>query len=165
VSVLPARHLEKALFVLAIAIMMAGCATFSAQLEKVTEAGKALLKENQEGPSTPQDTGDSEQNLFYVHTVRWSGESLSIISKWYTGSIDRWSEIAKANPGIDPNRIYAGMKIRIPKKIMTEEKPMPQEYVGSFYSETPKGPRKGRPGGLMEDSAPKLIGPKTYSDR
>jgi LysM repeat protein len=164
-SIPPPRHLEKAVLVLVVTIMMAGCATFSEQLEKLRGGGKALHKETEEEPSTPQGTGDPKQPLFFVHTVRWRGESLSIISKWYTGSIDQWNAIAKANPAIDPNRIYAGTKIRIPKTIMTNEKPIPQEFVSSFYSETTKGPSNGRSTAPTKDSNPKLIGPKSYSDR
>jgi hypothetical protein len=164
-SVPPVRHLEKAVLVLVVTIMMAGCTTFSEQLEKLRDVGKSLHKESEEEPSTPQGTGDPGQTFFYVHTIRWPGESLSIISKWYTGSIDQWSAIAKANPAIDPNRIYAGMKIRIPKIIMTSEKPMPQEFVSSFYSEAKKGSGKGRPAAPTKDSDPKLIGPKSYSDQ
>jgi LysM domain len=164
-SVPPARHLQKAVLVLVVTIMMTGCASFSEQLEKLRGGGKALHRESEEEPSTPQGTGDPRQTLFYVHTVRWPGESLSIISKWYTGSIDQWSAIAKANPEIDPNRIHAGMKIRIPKTIMINEKPMPQEFVSSFYSETTKGPGKGKPAAPTRDSDPKLIGPKSYSDQ
>jgi hypothetical protein len=159
------RHLEKTVLVLVITLMMAGCATFSEQIEKLREVGKALHIESEKEPSTPKGTGDPKETLFYVHTVRWPGESLSIISKWYTGNIDQWSAIAKANPAIDPNRIYAGMKIRIPKTIMTKEKPMPQEFVSSFYSETTKGLGKGRPAARAKDSDPKLIGPKSYSDQ
>jgi LysM repeat protein len=148
-----------------VVIMMAGCATFSERLDKLGDWGRGLYAKSEEGPSATQGTEEPKQTAFYVHTVKWPGESLSIISKWYTGNIDQWSTIAKSNPALNPNLIRVGVKIRIPKKIMTNEKPMPKEFVASFYHEVTKGSDKAKPATPPKDSEPMLIGPKSYSDQ
>ena len=77
----------------------------------------------------------------YVHTVRWPGESLSIIAKWYTGSLDNWRAIARENPELDPDRITMGTKVRIPKKLLKTEDPMPRKFVAAFSGEPEKARR------------------------
>ena len=46
-------------------------------------------------PVTPKKTS-------FVHMVQWSGETLPIIAKWYTGDSDNWQFLADANPNINP---------------------------------------------------------------
>ena len=43
-----------------------------------------------------------------------SGETLSSIAAKYLGSEARWEEIAKANPGVNPNSMRVGTKLTIP---------------------------------------------------
>ena len=61
----------------------------------------------------------------YVHKVRYSGEILISIAEWYTGSRNNWTVIAKANPGLDPNRIFIGDTILIPENLLKRRDPMP----------------------------------------
>jgi hypothetical protein len=77
----------------------------------------------------------------YVHTVRWPGESLSIIAKWYTGNLDNWRAIAQANPELDPDRITMGAEVRIPRQLLRTEDPMPRDFVSTF-SRDPKNARR-----------------------
>jgi LysM repeat protein len=86
----------------------------------------------------------------YEHKVRWSGESLSIIAKWYTGSVENWKALSKANPKINPSRIHKGQKIRIPDNLLKTREPMPK----SFLSEPQPPPR--------DEEEPQLFGPKPY---
>ncbi len=66
---------------------------------------------------------------FYVHKVRWSGETLSIIAQWYTGSHKNWNTVARANPDLNPNLILIGDDILIPPDLLKTNEPMPQEYL------------------------------------
>jgi uncharacterized protein YceK len=159
------ERLRKAVLLLVVAIGMAGCATVSERVEKLEDWGKGLYKGSGKEQPAQQGTEESKQTAFYVHKVKWSGESLSIISKWYTGNIDQWSAIAKANPGLDPKRIHVGMNIRVPRKIMTTTKPMPQEFVASFHPGDTKGSGKEKPATPPQSTEPRLIGPKSYSDQ
>ena len=68
----------------------------------------------------------------FVHTVHHRGESLSIVARWYTGSIDNWTKLAQANPGLDPNLISVGQKLNIPKGMLVRSEPLPPEYVEKF---------------------------------
>ncbi|MDX1706983.1 MAG: LysM peptidoglycan-binding domain-containing protein [Desulfobacterales bacterium] len=66
---------------------------------------------------------------YYAHQVRWSGESLSLIAKWYTGHYGNWKKLAQANPGLNPNRIVLGNLIYIPPELMKTKKPLPRKEV------------------------------------
>jgi LysM repeat protein len=63
------------------------------------------------------------------HTVQWSGESLSLIAKWYTGNSSNWKTIAGANPEVNPHTIRIGQKILIPKTLARTEEPMPRSFL------------------------------------
>ncbi len=69
-------------------------------------------------PSTPEPK-------YFTHTVRGTGETFIAIARWYTGSGDNWERLARANPGIHPQRIHIGDAIRIPGEIVTTRRPMP----------------------------------------
>lgn len=66
---------------------------------------------------------------YYYHRVRYSGETLAIIAKWYTGDADNWQALTKANPKLDPKRINVGDKIRIPRKLLNTRRPMTRSFV------------------------------------
>lgn len=42
------------------------------------------------------------------------GDNLSSIAKKYLGNAEKWQEIAKVNPGINPNKLQIGQVINIP---------------------------------------------------
>jgi hypothetical protein len=73
-----------------------------------------------------------------VHRVRWPGETLSVIAKWYTDDFANWKALAKANPKLNPNRMLIGTKIRIPEDLVKNREPMPQEFLGKFASKQKK---------------------------
>jgi len=66
-----------------------------------------------------------------VHKVRWPGEMLTYIAKWYTGSINNWRAIAAANPKLKPHWIFIGDEIIIPEELVKTRKPMPRDYIPS----------------------------------
>ena len=78
----------------------------------------------------------------YRHTVRWPGESMSLIARWYTGSSQNWQKLAKANPRIDPNRIKKGNVIVIPTNMLKMREPLPQKvaarYTANYFTHTVK---------------------------
>jgi hypothetical protein len=65
----------------------------------------------------------------YVHTVRWTTETLSLIARWYTGSASNWPVIARNNPTLDPNRLAIGDVVSIPLDKMTTDRPMPRSFL------------------------------------
>jgi len=65
------------------------------------------------------------------HKIKWSGENLILISRWYTGSANNWKRLVEANPGIDPRRIKIGDLILIPEDLLKTRRPMPIEFLSS----------------------------------
>lgn len=73
-----------------------------------------------------------------VHRVRWSGESLSLIAKWYTGKLNNWKILAHFNPKLKPDRIFVGEEILVPEGLLKTRKPMPRSFVGQFARKSKK---------------------------
>ena len=69
---------------------------------------------------------------YYKHTVRWPGESLSLIASWYTGSSKNWQKLAQANPRLNPNRIRGGDVIFIPSRLLKTRVPLPQKVAAKY---------------------------------
>jgi len=83
----------------------------------------------------PTEAFAAEHRLnYFEHKVQWSGESLSLIAKWYTGQYANWKALAQANPGLNPDRIDIGNIICIPPEIMTNKKLLPYKMVAKSRS-------------------------------
>ena len=62
-----------------------------------------------------------ESEEFYLHRVRYQGETLSLISKWYVGSIDS-QVITDATPGLAEHNLQIGDVVLIPvQRLMRRE--------------------------------------------
>lgn len=93
---------------------------------------------------------------YYYHTVSREGETLSAISRWYTGSSTNWEFLLKHNPGLDPQRLRLGDRVGIPRGWMITSRPMP------YYRSAP-----ARPAPLPEavpPPAPQLEAPPPADD-
>jgi nucleoid-associated protein YgaU len=83
---------------------------------------------------------------FYVHTVRWSGETVSVIAQWYTGKQNNWEHIVKANSDLDPKQMRIGDKIFIPVDLLKTREPMPREYLeNSVRKKNVPSPPRAKP--------------------
>jgi hypothetical protein len=170
------QKLQLGIFGFALLWTFTGCATLSEPTEPepprpIETKELAPVEAAPAIPEEPRVVGPKEVEVepppepaYYIHTVRWPGESVSIIAKWYTGNLENWKVLAQANPELDPNRIFIGNKIRIPENLLKTREPMPQEFVARF---TPKPkeespPSKTAPPPLSEEEEPKLFGPKQY---
>ncbi len=96
--------------------------TEESEITEETFVEPPVLEEVEEDPEETEPTE-------FIHTVQWPGETLSLIAKWYTGKVGLWQTLAKANPGLNPNRIFIGDQIRIPMDLMIKDKPMPKSVV------------------------------------
>ena len=83
----------------------------------------------------PGNFSDAYRRDYYKHTVRWPGESLSLIASWYTGTSKNWHKLAKANPGLNPNRIKDGNVIMIPSSLLKTRLPLPQKVAAKYTSD------------------------------
>jgi hypothetical protein len=81
---------------------------------------------------------------FLEHQVRYGGETLGLIAQWYTGSLQNWSQIAKANPQLVAHKIKVGDTVRIPRHLVTRETLLPQSAVPKNGKGSPtKTPKPG----------------------
>ena len=99
-------------------LWLCGCCT---HLEKIFQP---ILGKSSSGKAETA----SESNPF-VHKVKWPGESLSIIAKWYTGDSKNWKALAKTNPDLNPNLIRIGDNIEIPQGLLKKDEPMPRYFM------------------------------------
>ncbi len=83
----------------------------------------------------PQNFTGQYRKDYYKHTVRWPGESLSLIASWYTGTHKNWRKLAKANPRLNPNRIKGGQVIMIPPALLKTRVPLPQKVAAKYTSD------------------------------
>ncbi len=91
-----------------------------------------------EAPADVEPVSADTRPSPYVHVVRWKGETLSLIAQWYTASWQNWKVIARANPGIDPDRIAIGNRIQFPESLLKRREPLPFDFV-------PPSPGRTRP--------------------
>ncbi len=109
------------------ALIAAGCGGMGAGKEAPPPAEEPPpAVEVPEEPAPPPEPEEPEP---FVHTVSFQGETLSLIAKWYTGRQSNWREVAAANPGIDPNRIFLGNQVVIPEELLVTRDPLPQSFV------------------------------------
>ena len=96
-----------------------------------------------------------------VHTVRWRGESLSLIAKWYTGETANWRLLAEYNALAHPDRIRIGDTIRIPESRLTNRSALPRTFLEQEgqRTEEPDAPAETP----RESGSPELFGPKEYT--
>lgn len=66
---------------------------------------------------------------YHAHTVTYSGETLALISKWYTGDSENWKRIAAANPKVNPARMQIGTVLQIPLELVKRTEPLPQKAI------------------------------------
>ena len=110
-------------------------------------------------PAAPVTQEGQTQVTYYIHTVKWHGETLSIIAGWYTDDVQNWKILTEANPDIDPKVVVVGQKINIPENIMTTRSPMTKAHVDSYYHKAGKQKPRSSPS-ETKDEAPTLYGPK-----
>ncbi len=106
---------SKWLVCLAILLIFSGCA----QMKTFFKSDSKSAKVKPAGKSTS----------YYEHKVRWEGETLSLIAKWYTGSQKNWKVLAKDNSWLEPNNLSTGHKVFIARNLLKTKKPMPREFV------------------------------------
>ena len=157
---LDGKH-KAAILALLLLLTATGCASVTEQLERTEKWVTSLNQDTPGGNAASRAPLEpSSDSPSYVHRVTWAGESLSLVAKWYTGNLENWRALAKANPDIKPDLLQIGMKIRIPEAMIVTRDPMTQEFVVSHYAKETKRPKS--PPSQAGDLP--LIGPKSYSD-
>ena len=96
-----------------------------APIEETTISEETI--ESEDKSQLPESMPDADDS--YIHQVRWQGETLSIIAKWYTGNYRNWKTLAKLNPALNPDRIFVGNRILIPRNLLKTSQQMPPDFV------------------------------------
>ncbi len=151
---------RKAIIFLAGMFLMGGCITMGKKAPEPPPtpppAPQPVVEEKPPLPPPPSPKPALEPELkkeepkvpqYLEHVVRWSGESFSLISKWYTGKFSNWKALVKANPEINPRRMRKGQIIRIPMELVKTQEPMPKSFVEKYTSK-------------KSEEEPVLFGPK-----
>ena len=158
-STSPKRHSQPKLKALPVPVKVEP--ETSAAVPKTPAPMKVKLKTSAAVPETPSEfepPSPTPEPRFYIHKVRWPGETLSIIAQWYSGSLKNWKALSNANPTLDLNRIVVGANIFIPEDLLKSHKPMPFSFLSSsvpkkrvqaFISKKPS----------TASGAPELFGP------
>jgi len=114
---------------------------------------KQSAQKSNSNPTKEQSTKmKSLKQVYYVHVIRWKGETLSEISRWYIGNYKDWKLLAKHNPELDPNNIHLGDKVWIPKDKMKVFRQMPEEFLYKNKKNIKKKPLE-------------LYGPKDHKEK
>ena len=75
---------------------------------------------------------EAVQKLPFIHIVKFPGETLPIISQWYTGDKNNWEILADANLNIDSDHMASGSRIYIPENLLKTTDPLTEEYINAF---------------------------------
>lgn len=102
---------------------------------------------SQHASAPPQPSPN--QSIYFIHTVRHPGESLSLIADWYTGSWKNWPRIAAVNPGLSEKRLKLGSSIRIPEGLIRRTVPLTKSAV-----ERSRRMREAAEPGIFSPAAP-----------
>ncbi len=93
----------------------------------------------------PEEPDPSSQ--YFVHTVKWRGQTLAQIAQWFTGKRENWKKLT--NPvnedlTVGDVPLKVGRQVKIPPDMLTRQDPMPE----------PKPPRQPRPAKVRQGSEP-----------
>lgn len=144
-------------FTVAWSFALLGCTGVKQKFSEIRTTIKETISINDSKSSHSPDntiTGDASeppdqhaepinQNIVYFkHTVKYYGETLSLIAKWYTGSSKNWRKLAKLNTHIHPNRINKGDVFLVPPDLLKTREPLPHKvaakYTPNYFAHTVK---------------------------
>ena len=122
-------------------------------------------KEKQEITPTPIEEKKikSVKQTYFIHIVKFDGESLSLISRWYIGNFEDWKLLAGHNPELNPSNIHVGDRVWIPKHRMKTSKQMPESFLNKYTKKKVKQAIK-KP--VEKEKKPiELYGPKEHEEK
>lgn len=140
------RSLKLSCGALMLLIAASGCSVFGRGAGEPREGGE----ESEHGTAV-------EAQRAVVHTVR-ERETLSSISKKYSGSPTHWRQIVDANPGLKPARLRPGDELLIPQPLSASSARGSRGQSDRTQSAGRKGKDADR---RAAKSAPKRSGPST----
>ena len=70
-----------------------------------------------------------------IHRVTFPGETVRILSAWYTGSIENVGRLSRINDIDNPDILYIEEEIRIPSYMVRQSEPLPEEAHQKYIHE------------------------------
>ena len=113
------RYINQFIFAALVSIAMIGCS------------------QNRNGMS------DQDAVPYLEHVVKYPGETLGEISKWYTGTAANWRAILAFNPAMKATRIRLGDIVRIPRSLVIRDSPLPKRSAAGSAKSQPKKDENG----------------------
>lgn len=101
--------------------------------EEIPEAKS--LPEPEAGSEAPRQVAPNlqqEASGDLIHTVSFPGETLRIISSWYTGDPNSAGRVARINSIANPDRLDIGQTIRIPRYMLSKSQPLPEDEIARY---------------------------------
>ena len=96
---------------------------------------------------------------YFTHRVRWPGETLISMARWYTGAAGNWRRLANANPDVNPEDLHIGDQIRIPRELIKTTQLLPAGFVYTKTSRKSKTQSVRKPVLIPIPEDPTLFGP------
>ena len=104
---------------------------------------------------------------YFIHSVKFHGQTLGQISEWYTGRYDNWPKLARANDIPVPNvALKIGREVKIPSELVVRQDPLPEprRKRAARSPATPRAPKEASPesegSGEAPPALPPVIGPR-----
>ena len=64
---------------------------------------------------------------YFIHVVKFGGQTLGRLAEWYTGAYENWPKLARANGEPVPNSpLSIGREIKIPSELVVRQDPLPE---------------------------------------
>jgi hypothetical protein len=103
---------------------------------------------------------------FFIHEVKFRGQTLGQIAEWYTGSFDNWRKLARANDIPVPNvALKVGREVKIPSELVVRQDPLPEPKRKHVVRSAPprrtaKEPAEAPEASEEAPALPPVIGPR-----
>jgi hypothetical protein len=107
---------------------------------------------------------------YFVHVVKWRGQTLGKIAEWYTGQFDNWKELSSINDVTAADaKLKLGREVKIPKGLVVQESPLPEpkQKVSSRKGKRPAKRAAAKAGaeeeeeeGVEAPALPPVMGPR-----
>ena len=98
---------------------------------KQRKSGTDLVTSRQLSKTEPIEKTVPIEDKDYIHTILWKGETISLISLWYTGHIKNWEKIASYNNIQQMEMLQLQQQIRIPRSLIVNERPLSKQWLES----------------------------------
>lgn len=107
-----------------------GCAGVEQKFDDWQSSLREKLNFNSAGDGDTK--GRNGDEVYFLHTCQWSGETLDGVAQWYTGDSKNAGKLADLNPYINPDKIPVGGEVVIPVGILKTREPLPESFSNGY---------------------------------